>query len=532
LGIPLLYGVDAVHGHNNVFNATVFPHNIALGATGDLALVEQIGRITAEEVRGTGIQWDFAPTLGNAQDERWGRTYECYSERYEDVTEMGAAYIKGLQGALSSDEYLDDKHVLACAKHYIGEGYAKDGVNQGNIDMTYEEFDALLQSGVINPYTRALDEGVRTVMVTYNSLNGVKCTENKHLIQEVLKDQLGFDGLVVSDYNAVQQVSGSHYKEQVRLALDAGIDLFMEPQTWKDCRNCIISLVEDGEISMERVDDAVSRILRVKFEAGLFEEQINSETEMELLSQIGSEEHRAVARQAVRESLVLLKNDMVGDVDGLTALNNAGNIQVCGTKAFDIGSQCGGWTISWQGLAGQITNGTPLIQGFADATSDKGVVITHDTEGVLGESTEAIIVVVGEGPYAEMNGDTNFDGLKVQVKDRELLENLRGAIEASGKDVPVVAVIISGRPLDLREYDDLFDTVVMAWLPGTEGAGVADVLFGDYDFTGTLTFTWMKDPADIPMKMENELAGTEVDAEKVLYPYGYGLNKAGELIKR
>lgn len=532
LGIPLLYGVDAVHGHNNVFGATVFPHNIALGAANDLELVEQIGRATAEEVRGTGIQWDFAPTLGNAQDERWGRTYECFSEKYDDVTMMGAAYIRGFQGAVGTEEYLDETHVLACAKHYIGEGYAKDGVNQGNIDMTPEEFDALLQSGVINPYTQALDEGVRTVMVTYNSMNGLKCTENKHLIQEILKDQLGFTGLVVSDYNAVQQLSGSHYKEQVRLALDAGIDLFMEPQTWKDCRNCIVSLVEDGEITMERVDDAVSRILRVKFEAGLFEEVINSETEMDLLANIGSEEHRAIARQAVRESLVLLKNDMVGEVDALTALNNAMNVQVSGSKAADIGAQCGGWTISWQGLLGQITTGTPIIQGFAEATQERGVTITYDVEGTLGENTEAIVVVVGEGPYAEMEGDRTFESLKIQVTDIEMLTGLKTALDESGKDIPVVAVILAGRPLDLREYDELFDAVVMAWLPGTEGAGVADVLFGEYDFTGTLSFTWMADPVDIPLKMDAALNGTEIDSEKILYPYGYGLNKAGEKLVR
>lgn len=531
LGIPLLYGVDAVHGHNNVLGTTVFPHNIALGAAADEELIEAIGRATAEEVRATGIQWDFAPTLGNALNERWGRTYECFSEDYNMVARLGAAYIRGFQGAAGTDEYLDGRHVLATAKHYIGEGYTVDGVNQGNVDMTHEEFDTLINSGVINPYTAALDEGVRTVMVSYNSVNGMKCHENKHLIQEVLKDQLGFTGFVISDYNGIQQNSGLTYKDQVRQALDAGIDMFMEVTAWKDTMTAIVELTEDGEISMERLDDAVSRVLRVKFEAGLFEEEIGGETEQALLETIGSEEHRAIARQAVRESLVLLKNDMVGDVDALTALKNAADIQMSGQKAYDLGSQCGGWTISWQGMQGNITPGTTIIQAVSDATKANETGLSHDVTGELAESKDALIAVFGEVPYAETNGDRTVENLSVSAKDKELLDNLRISLEGKD-DIPKVAIIIAGRPLDIDEYFDMFDAVIMAWLPGTEGAGIADVLFGEYDFTGVLPYTWMKEAEDIYLKKEAALAGTEADPDKVLFPMGYGLNKSGEQIVR
>ncbi len=531
LGIPLLYGVDAVHGHNNIFGTTIFPHNIALGAAADEALVEAIGEAAAEEVRATGIQWDFAPTLGNALNERWGRTYECFSEDYDLVARMGAAYIRGYQGERGTDAYLNDSHVLATAKHFIGEGYFTDGDDQGNVDMTAEDFDALLDSGVINPYTAALDEGVRIVMTMYGSVGGLKTHENKHLVQDLLKDELGFTGFVVSDYNAVQQNSGLTYKEQVTQAVNAGIDMIMDSDSWENVYDSILAAVEEGAISEERIDDAVTRILRVKFEAGLFEEKIGGETEQALLETIGSDEHRAIARQAVRESLVLLKNDKVGDVDALTALRNATDIQMSGQKAYDLGSQCGGWTISWQGMQGNITRGTTIIQGISDATKENGTGLSHDVTGELADGKDALIAVFGEVPYAEMKGDRSVDALTVSAKDKELLDNLRTALEGKD-DIPKVAIIIAGRPLDIDEYFDMFDAVIMAWLPGTEGEGIADVLFGEYDFTGVLPYTWMKDAEDIYLKKDAALAGEEVDGEKVLFPIGYGLNKAGEQIAR
>lgn len=525
LGIPLLYGVDAVHGNNNIYGTTVFPHNIGLGAAHDEQLMTQIGEVVAEEVRAAGVQWTFAPTLGNAQNERWGRTYECFNEDAGEVAVLGAAYIRGLQGEKGTEKYLDEDHVLACAKHFIGEGYTTGGTNQGNVDMTEEEFDALLDSGLLDPYTAALDEGVLTVMISYNSVDGVKCHENKHLIQEVLKDQLGFQGFVVSDYNAIQQTSGKNYKEQVRLSLDAGVDLFMEPYTWQDCMQAIIDLVESGEISMDRVDDAVSRILRVKFEAGMFEEEIGGTHEKELGEQVGSEDHRALARQAVRESLVLLKNDTVNGISALEALNQAKNIQVSGQKAYDMGAQCGGWTISWQGQNGKITKGTTIIEGIAEVTADRELKLTHDITGVVNEEADALMVVVGEEPYAESDGDRTATSLVFSEKDQEVLKNVRESLGQRENRIPVVAVIVAGRPLDLTEYLDLFDGIVMAWLPGTEGAGVADVLFGDYEFRGTLPVTWLKDMEELPSIMEADLKGTQVDPQIALYERGTGLHK-------
>ena len=512
LGIPLLYGVDAVHGNNNVYGTTIFPHNIGLGATGDLELVEKIGAVTAAEVRAIGAQWTFAPTLGNPQNVRWGRSYECFSEDASEVAEVGAAYIRGFQGEKESDAYLDENHVLACAKHFIAEGYTADGVNQGNVEMTDEEFDVLLESGVLNPYTMAVNEGVRTVMVSYNSVNGVKCHENRHLIREVLKGELGFTGLVVSDYNAVQQLSGMTYKEQIRQAIDAGVDLFMEVSTWKDVFKNIKEMVGEGSISEEQIDDAVRRILRVKFEAGLFEEEIGGEKELTLRDEVGSEEHREIAREAVRKSLVLLKNDKVGEQTALEALKEASNIRLCGQKAYDLGSQCGGWTISWQGLTGKTTIGTTIIDGIAAAVMPEKT-LSHDIKGEVLAENEAIIVVVGEGPYAETDGDRGENEVTISAVDKKMLENLKQSLTDQGKeDIPVVAILIGGRPLDITEYMDLFDGIIMAWLPGTEGEGIADVLFGTYDFTGKLTYTWREHPGD--------------PESPILFEKGFGLTKA------
>lgn len=511
LGIPLLYGIDAVHGNNNVYGTTIFPHNIGLGATGDLELVEKIGGITAEEVRAIGVQWTFAPTLGNPQNLRWGRSYECFSEDAGEVAEFGAAYIRGFQGVLGSEEYLDENHVLACAKHFIGEGYTTNGVNQGNVEMSQEEFDILLESGVLDPYTKALDEGVRTVMISFNSVDGMKCHENKHLVRDLLKDELGFTGLVISDYNAVQQLSGLTYKDQIRQAIEAGVDLFMEVSTWKEVAKCMKELVEDGEVPMELIDDATRRILRVKFEAGLFEEEINSANEQALQDEIGSEEHREVAREAVRKSLVLLKNDNVGEQTAIEALQNATNIRLFGQKAYDIGAQCGGWTISWQGLTGKTTIGTTIIDGIAAEVMPEKK-LSHNVKGEIAEENDAIIVVVGEGPYAETDGDRGGNSVTISATDKTMLDKLRQSLADQGKeDIPVIAIIIAGRPLDITEYMDMFDGIIMAWLPGTEGAGIADVLFGEYDFSGKLTYTWRENPGD--------------PESAVLFEKGYGLTK-------
>lgn len=523
LGIPVLYGVDAVHGHSNIYGATVYPHNIALGAANDPDLMERIGAAVAAEVRATGIQWDFAPTLANPQNERWGRTYEGFSENAQQVALLGSAFIRGAQGRLDSEDFLSDTHVIATAKHYIGEGYTTSGINQGNVEMSEEEFETLLWETLLIPYQAAVEDGVRTVMVSFNSVNGLKCHENGYLVNEVLKGELGFTGLVVGDYNGVQQVSGKNYKEQIINCVNAGVDLLMEPYTWEEAIRHIVSAVNDGSISQERLDDAVRRILRVKFEAGLFEEQIGSDTENALLSQFGSDEHRALAREAVQKSLVLLKNNKVANQTAMEALQDSSNILVIGSKANDIGAQCGGWTISWQGSTGDITEGATILEGLQNAAGDRTV--THNTDGTITGQEDAIIVVLGETPYAETAGDRSVSNLTVSIEDKVLMMSMEESLaQARDQGIPVILVLLTGRPVTIAEYVDQFDAIVAAWLPGTEGDGVADVLLGDYDFTGTLTYTWPWYASDIEGKFD------EANAANILFKFGTGLTKNGQSI--
>ncbi len=522
LGIPLLYGVDAVHGHNNVDNATVFPHNIGLGAADDEELMERIGGVVAREVRATGIQWTFAPALGNARNELWGRTYECFGEDVDVVTRLGAAFVKGVQGEVGSEEFLDEDHILATAKHYLAEGYTVDGANQGDVQMSEEDFDKLLHDTLLEPYKASIEAGARTVMVSLTSVNGLKTHEDGYLINDVLKGELGFDGFVISDYNGIQQVSGLTYKDQVELSVKAGIDMFMEPNDWRACRESLIELVKEGSVPIERIDDAVRRILRVKFEAGLFEEAIGAEHEVELIEQFGKEENRAVAREAVRKSLVLLKNDTVDGKTAIQALADSKNIVVTGLRADDIGAQCGGWTISWQGSKGDITEGTTIWEGLQAAAGNRK--LTYNQDGSVAADTEAVIVVVGEEPYAEMQGDRSTSNLTITNDDKALINALQASLAANGKeDIPVIAILMTGRPVTIADYVADFDAIIEAWLPGTEGAGVADVLFGEYDFTGTLTYTWPWYASDIEAKFEDE--------SLVLFKKGTGLTKAGESIK-
>lgn len=487
LGIPLLYGVDAVHGHNNVYGATVFPHNIGLGAAYDPELMAEIARVTAEEVKATAIQWDFSPCLGNPQDLTWGRTYECFSQDATEIAALSNPYIASLQ----------ENGIIACAKHFIGEGYTTDGVNQGDVNMSFEDFDALLASGVLDPYTGAINEGVLTVMPSYNSINGLKCHGNYHLLTEVLKNQLGFKGFVISDYNAIEQLQGNA-KQQVADSINAGVDMLMQPNNWESIAKYIVELTKAGTITEERIDDAVSRILYVKFTAGLFEEEINSAEQQALLDNFGSEEHREVARRAVRESLVLLKNDSVNGKSALETLKESSFITLEGQAAFDMGRQCGGWTISWQGQSGKIDPGTTIIEGIYNAAKDYAS-IKHSVDGSFAEETDAVIAVFGEVPYAESDGDRK-ETVNIAATDMKMLDALKENLENS--DAVSVAIIIAGRPVDISAYEDMFDAIVMAWLPGTEGEGIADVLLGDYNFTGTLKYDW------------NEK-----------YTYGYGLTK-------
>lgn len=524
LGIPLLYGVDAVHGHSNIYGATVYPHNIGLGAADDEELMKRMGTAVAEEVRATGIQWTFAPTLANPQNELWGRTYEGFGEDAELVARLGAAFIIGVQGELGKDEFLSESRVLATAKHYIGEGYTKAGINQGNVEMSEEEFNMLLHNTLLIPYKAAVDAGVRTVMASFNSVNGMKCHENGYLLNDVLKGELGFTGLVVGDYNGVQQVSGSTYKEQIVNAVNAGVDLMMEPYTWKDVIKNLKSAVEDGSVSQERIDDAVRRILRVKFEAGLFEEQIASDIENTLLAEFGSDEHRVIAREAVRKSMVLLKNNTIEGKTAMERLTDSNKILVVGSKANDIGAQCGGWTISWQGNVGNITKGTTILDGLRNAAGNKE--IAYNRDGTITGEEEAIIVVVGEEPYAETSGDRSSSNLTITNSDKALLQNMEESLKQAREDgVPVIMLLLSGRPVTIADYVEHFDAIVAAWLPGTEGDGVADVLLGEYDFTGTLTYTWPWYASDIEDKFD------ENKTENVLFKNGTGLTKDGSGIK-
>ncbi|MBQ7358863.1 MAG: glycoside hydrolase family 3 C-terminal domain-containing protein [Lachnospiraceae bacterium] len=524
LGIPLIYGVDAVHGHSNIYGATVFPHNIGLGAADDEDLMMRMGAIVAAEVRATGIQWTFAPTLANPQNELWGRTYEGFGEEEELVARLGAAFVKGAQGELGTEDFLADRHVVATAKHYIGEGYTVAGTNQGDVQMSAEEFDALLHDTLLIPYKAAVDAGVQTVMASFNSVNGLKCHENKYLLTDVLKGELGFEGFVVGDYNGAQQVSGANYKEQIVNCVNAGVDMLMEPYSWKDVIKHLTKAVEEGLVSQERIDDAVRRILTVKFEAGLFEEEIGGATELELLSQFGADEHREVAREAVRKSMVLLKNDEVNGKTAMEALQNSTNILVVGSKADDIGAQCGGWTISWQGSTGNITEGTTILKGLQNAAGSRN--ISYSADGQIDGDEDAILVVVGESPYAETSGDRSTSTLTITNDDKALLKDMEESIkDAKAKGIPVIMMLLSGRPLTIADYVDQFDAIVAAWLPGSEGDGVADVLLGEYDFTGTLTYTWPWYASDIDTKFDEEKEAN------ILFKYGTGLTKNGTSLK-
>ncbi len=526
LGIPLLYGVDAVHGHNNVYGSVIYPHNISLGAAADADLVEKIGAAVAEEVRATGIQWTFAPTLGNPRNELWGRTYECFGEDSSLAALLGAAYIRGFQGVKDTTSYLSSSHVIATAKHYLGEGYTTNGTNQGNVQLPSEEFEKLLREVLLAPYKAAIEAGVRTVMPSYNSVNGLKCHGNSYLLNDVLKGELGFTGLVITDYNALEQLEGSSFKDKIINGIICGNDLLMEPNAWKDTIKAIVDGVNEGKLPIERVDDAVRRILRVKFEAGLFEEVIGSDTEKSLMDSFGSEAHRELAREAVRKSLVLLKNNKLSNGStAMEALRNAGNILVAGPKADDLGTQCGGWTIWWQGGTGSITEGTTILEGIRAQAKKNNQVIKYSEDATLNDSAEAIIVVIGETPYAETNGDRSNTSLTVTADDKAMLQNLFNNLEDNKRDIPVIGIIVAGRPLTIAEYVDKFDAIVMAWTPGSEGAGVADVLLGDYDFNGTLTVTWPWYASDIEKKF------SDLADEVVLFKNGTGLLKNGSTIK-
>ena len=500
LQIPLMYGIDAVHGHNNVVGATIFPHNIGLGATRDPDLVEAVAKATALEVAATGIDWDFAPCLAVPDDYRWGRTYEGYSEDTDLVSQLGAAAIRGYQ---SSD--LDNPNrVLACAKHFIGDGGVLFGtginamIDQGDLQINEEK----LRKVHLPPFQKAIDEGVATFMAAYNSWNDLRCHANKYLLTDLLKDELGFKGFVVSDWAAIENIPGD-YKSDIITSINAGIDMVMVPGAVRDGKESFQNFlklfkesVEEGSIPMERVDDAVRRILLIKKQSGLFERPFSDQS---LLSYVGSKDHREVAREAVRKSMVLLKNK-----NNILPIPKSGKtIIVAGKGADDVGMQSGGWTISWQGGMGQTTNGTTILDAIKSAV-DPGTVVEYTPDGTS-FTGDLAVVVIGEKPYAEMIGDRK--DLKLDNEDLEVIKRF------TDNDIPVVVVLLSGRPMIVTDEIGKWDGFIAAWLPGTEGTGVADVLFGDYKPTGKLSFSWPKNMNQFPIDPNDDH----------LFSFGFGL---------
>jgi len=490
LKIPLIYGIDAVHGHNNVIGATIFPHNIGLGAADDEALVENIARITSLEMAATGVDWNFAPCITVPRDERWGRTYEGFGEEPELVSRLGAAAIRGYQG----ESLAERTTVLATAKHYVADGGTTRGRDRGDAQITEEE----LRKIHIYPYYAALEEETGTIMASFSSWNGEKMHGSRYLMEDVLRQEMGFEGFIISDWAALGELPGS-YEDQIVKGINSGIDMVMIPDDYPRFITTTIALVKEGRISMERIDEAVGRILQSKFELGLFEDPF---ARRELLPTVGSQEHRAIAREAVRKSQVLLKNDGI-----LPLSKDVKNILVTGSLADNVGAQSGGWTISWQGGNGDITPGTSIREGIKELLGED-VNIYTSLKKAEGVDLDAAILVVGERPYAEGRGDNQK--LTLAFAHKKIITDVTEA------GIPTVTVLISGRPLMVAEEIEASNAFVAAWLPGTEGAGVADVLFGDYAPTGKLPVTWPRDISQLPINVGDE----DYDP---LFPFGFGL---------
>ena len=498
LGIPLIYGIDAVHGHNNVYGATIFPQNIGLGATNNPELVYKISEATSLEVAATGIDWTFSPCLSSPEDYRWGRTYEGFSSDPALVEKLGKAAVEGYQNALTNS----GKKVVACAKHFIGDGNTEFGtgmnglVDRGNTVLTTDE----LKEKLLPKYQAAIDANVQTIMASYNSWNGVKCHGSKELLTDILKVEMGFEGFVISDWQGIDEIPGN-YKSDIITSINAGVDMVMvsgQGQPYKKFMRLLKENVEEGSISMKRIDDAVSRILKVKLRNGLFS---NPMVQNDNLQVIGSDDHRNIARQAVRESVVVLKNENLIPIS-----KESKSIVVAGRGADNLGMQCGGWTINWQGGQGDITIGTTILDGIKESVSTETKVI-HSKDGTdLGNvSGDLAIVVIGEDPYTEFFGDK--DNLDLLEEDIQTINNLKD------KGYKVLVLLISGRPMNIADHINNWDGFAAIWLPGTEGNGVSDILFGDFPSTGKLSYPWPLNAEDGANAPENDL----------LYNIGFGL---------
>lgn len=542
LKIPLLYGIDAVHGHGNVYGATLFPHNVGLGAARDPKLTEQLGRATAEEVRATGIPWNFAPCLCVSRDERWGRSYESFSEDPALVARMSTA-IAGLQGDGGRKGY-DDDEVLATAKHFAGDGGTRydTATAEANKGKPWYEQKYTIDQGItvtsksdfarlqLAPYLPALKQhDVGSVMPSFSSVdwtedgvgNPTKMHANRDLLTGTLKGKFDFDGFVISDWEGIHQIPDpddpanaglTAYK--VRTSVNAGIDMFMEPNTSAQFQELLLAEVKAGRVSQARVDDAVGRILAKKFELGLFEDPYASTDD---LDQVGSRAHRALARTAVAKSQVLLKNSgralPLGKKDG---------IYVAGRNADDIGNQAGGWTISWQGASGDTVPGTTILDGIREVAPQADVTYSADASAPVGDADTAV-VVVGETPYAEGYGDVGgpecgWCGTSQQEEKSLTLQAADQAVvdKVCAEVATCVVLVVSGRPQIVADPDGRIDALVASWLPGTEGAGVADVLFGKKAFTGRLPVTWPATAAQVPINVGDK-------EYRPAYPYGWGL---------
>jgi beta-glucosidase len=544
LAIPLIYGVDAIHGHNNVLGATIFPHNIGLGAANDPELIEQIAKVTAREILSTGVEWTFAPTLAVARNNHWGRTYESYSEDPEIVKSYAGRFVKGLQGDLDRDS------IVSCVKHWVGDGGTSYGVDQGDTAISDDEMSEIHMA----PYYPALAEGALTVMASFNSWNGKKCHGHRYLLTEVLKNELGFEGFIVTDWDGIDYLH-EDYAKTIEMSVNAGIDMFMVPDKWKIFITHLKEHVQAGRVSMERIDDAVRRILYVKMKYGLFEKPRPAERFWSKNPDFGTATNRAVAREAVRKSLVLLKNE-----NSILPLDKNARIIVAGKNANDCGHQCGGFTIAWQGVSndeevlrssetnsedvpdnirpqrGTIEGGTSIWEGIKSVAPN--ATLSKNGREADPKKHDVGIVVIGETPYAEGAGDIRKDNhattetaekiegsLKVMdpygpslVLNELHPEDLRAIQNITDKGIPAVVILISGRTLIIKKELEASAAFVAAWLPGSEGQGVADVLFGDYDFQGKLSFTWQKNRGDNFKRGDTPY--------EPLFPYGYGLTYA------
>jgi beta-glucosidase len=506
LGIPIIYGIDAVHGHSNVVGATIFPHHIGLGCTNNPKIVEEVYRATAIEVAATGIDWNFAPCLAVPRDERWGRTYEGFGETPEIVKSMAAAAVIGLQ----TDKLNNQTSILATAKHFLGDGGTTWGtgldkkLDQGDTQISDQEMREIHLPG----YFPALEAGVGTVMPSYSKINGTYMHMNNDLLNGLLKKELDFKGFVISDWAALERMVGhDEYKKNIISCINAGVDMVMVPgavphgnQSYQNFINLLIESIKEGSVSEARINDAVARILKIKFEMGVFE---NPFTDRSLLNKVGSKEHRKIARNAVKQSLVMLKNNGI-----LPISKDLGQIHVAGKNADDLGNQCGGWTITWQGESGPLTKGTTIYEAIQVAVSSF-TNVTYSKDGSGAKGANVGIVVVGEKPYSEMQGDK--ESLQLDKQDLKAIENIRKA------GVPVVVVVVSGRPLIIENEVDKWDGLIAAWLPGSEGKGVTDVLFGDYNPTGRLSVSWPRNMDQIPINFGDP----KYDP---LFEYGFGLS--------